>query len=122
MRTYCLDTYALWEIQFENPKYAFLLNQPFVITNWTIIEFYKTMLREFSKEVAMSWHNKFNPHYKEVGMDLLIKAVDFQNENKKEDMSLFDCIGYVFSVENNFIFVTGDKAFKNKKGVLFIMK
>ena len=118
----CLDTYALWEIQFENPKYAFLLNQPFVITNWTLIEFYKTMLKQFGKEIAMLWHEKFKPHCKEVGIDVLIKSVDFQHENKKDDMSLFDCVGYLFSLENNFKFVTGDKAFKNKEMVLFIQK
>ena len=118
----CLDTYALWEIQFENPKYAFLLNQPFVITNWILVEFYKTMLKQFGKEIAMLWHEKFKPYCKEVETGVLIKAVDFQHENKKEGMSLFDCVGYMFSLENNLTFVTGDKAFKNKKGVLFIQK
>ena len=118
----CLDTYALWEIQFENPKYAFLLNKPFVITNWTLTEFYKTMLKQFGKGIAMLWYDKFKIHGREVDNDLLIKAVDFQHENRKDDMSLFDCIGYVYALENNLTFVTGDRAFKNKKGVLFISK
>ena len=46
----------------------------------------------------------------------------FQLESKQEDLSLFDCMGYIFSLENNFDFVTGDRAFKDKKGVLFIQK
>ena len=118
----CLDTYALWEIQFENPKYTFLLNQSFVITNWTLVEFYKTMLKQFDKETAMFWYEKFKPYCEDVDSDLLIKSVDFQYENKKDDLSLFDCVGYVFSLQNNFTFVTGDRAFKNKKNVLFIQK
>ena len=119
---YCLDTYALWELQFENPKYAFLLNQSFTITNWTLVELYKTMSRELGRETAIIWYNKFKPYIKEVDIDVLIKAVDFQSENKKENVSLFDGVGYIFSLENNFTFVTGDRAFKNKRGVLFIPK
>lgn len=122
MVTYCLDTYALWEIQFENLKYAFLLNQSFVITDWTLVEFYKTMIREFNRDIAVNWCNKFKPHAKKVEIDLLIKAVDLQSENKKDNMSLFDCVGYIFSLQNDFTFVTGDRVFKNKKGVLFIPK
>ena len=118
----CLDTYALWEIQFENPKFAFLLNQPFVITNWTLVELYKTMLKQFGRDTALIWYEKFKVHCEEIAIDLLIKAVDFQHENRKEDVSLFDSIGYVFSLEHNYNFVTGDKAFKNKENVLFIQK
>ena len=122
MVTYCLDTYALWEIQFENPKYAFLLNQSFVMTEWTLVEFYKTMIRELSRDMAVEWSAKFKPYTKHVGIDVLIKAVDFQSENKKDNMSLFDCVGYIFSLQNNFTFATGDRAFKSRNGVLFIPK
>ena len=118
----CLDTYALWEIQFENPKYVFLLNSQFVVTNWTLVEFYKTMSQQLGKETALFWYNKFKVYCDEVKIDMLIKAVDFQNDYKKENMSLFDCVGYIFSLENNFTFVTGDRAFKNKKNVLYIPK
>lgn len=122
MVIYCLDTYALWEIHFENPKYSVLLNHPFVITNWTLVEFYRTMLKRYGKQTSMFWYNKLIAYIKDVNMDLLFKAVDYQHENKREDLSLFDCIGYVYSIENNFIFVTGDKAFKHRKSVLFIQK
>ena len=118
----CLDTYALIEIILENPKYSFLVNQHFVITNLTLVELYKTMLKKFGKEIALIWYDKFKPYCEDVDIDLLVKAVDFQYENRREDVSLFDCIGYIFSLENNLTFVTGDKAFKNKNGVLFIQK
>lgn len=118
----CLDTYALWEIQFENLKYAQVLTKPFTITTWTLTEFYKTMLKQFGKEIATMWYDKFKPYCEEVEIEILIKAVNFQDENKKEDMSLFDCVGYTFSLERGYTFVTGDKAFKDKKGVLFIKK
>ena len=43
-------------------------------------------------------------------------------ENKKQNMSFFDCVGYVYARENNIKFVTGDKEFEKKEGVLFIKK
>jgi len=122
MKVNCLDTYALWEIQLANPKYSPILNCPFIITDWTLVEFYKTMLKEYGKEIAVKWYEKFKPYFKRVDIDILIKAVDFHRENKREDISLFDSVGYIFSLEKNYIFVTGDKAFKNKEGVLFIQK
>lgn len=94
----------------------------FVITNWTLVEFYRTMLKIYGKQTSMFWYNKLIAYIKDVNMYLLFKAVDYQHENKSEDLSLFDCIGYVYSIENNFIFVTGDKAFKHRKSVLFIQK
>ena len=118
----CLDTYALWELILGNPKFAFLLNQPYVITNWTLIEFYKTLLQRFDKSTARMWYERFKPLTEDVHMETAIKAVEFQHDSKKEDMSLFDCMGYIFSLENDYDFVTGDKAFKDKKGVLFIQK
>jgi len=119
---YCLDTYALWEIQFENPKYLPLLSKTFVITKWTLIEFYKTLRREFSKEIAEYWVNKLLPFAVDVKIETLTKAVEFQLEMKKLNISLFDAIGYIYSIDNKLKFVTGDKAFKGLKDVLFISK
>ena len=118
----CLDTYALWEIILGNPKFTFLLNQQYVITNWTLVEFYKTLLQRFDKSTAIIWYNKFKSFAEDVNIEVAIKAVEFQHDSKKEGMSLFDCIGYLFSLENNYDFVTGDKAFKDKEGILFIQK
>ena len=118
----CLDTYALWEIQYQNTKFADIINNPFIITDWTLIEFYKTLLKEYDKKTAMYWVKQFLPHTREAKFEILVNAVDFQEENKGENLSLFDCVGYVFSLANNHTFVTGDKAFKNKKNVIFISK
>ena len=122
MKKNCLDTYALWEILRENPKYAKILNQPFVITEWTLAEFYKTLLREFEKTVAREWCNKLKPYAEVVSLSIVLEAINFQREHDKEDLSLFDCVGYMFSIKKGYMFVTGDKEFKNKKEVLFIQK
>ena len=122
MEEYCLDTYALWEIILGNPKFAFLLNSQYVVTNWTLIELYKTLLREFDKTKAKTWCGSFKPFVQNVGLDTAIRAVDYNIENKKDNLSIFDCIGYVFALENKLKFVTGDKKFRKRENVLFIGK
>ncbi|MBI5393042.1 hypothetical protein HZA96_04175 [Candidatus Woesearchaeota archaeon] len=119
---YCLDTYALWEIQFANEKFVKFLKEDFVITEWTLIEFYKTLLREYNQQTADYWSRRLLPHCKNISIEIALKSVLYQHENKKENMSLFDCIGYIYSQENNLVFVTGDKAFRNRAKVLFIQK
>lgn len=117
---YCLDTYALWEIQFENPRYVPFLSKPFVISEWTLVEFYKTMLKTYNKATADYWIRKFTSFVERVDLNILLKAVDFQEEHKKQNISLFDAVGYIFSLNKNFKFVTGDKAFKGMKGVIWV--
>lgn len=117
---YCLDTYALWEIQFGNKKFLRFLNEEIVIPDWTLAEFYKTLLKEYDEKTADYWFRKFKQYCKKVEIDILINAVLFQHTNKKQGMSLFDCVGYIYSLENDIKFVTGDKEFEHREGVLFI--
>lgn len=117
---YCLDTYALWEILNGNQKYVEVILSDFVITDWTLAEFYKTLLRQFDRSVAEYWMRKFEHYSMKVNLAIMKKAIDFQHENKKANMSLFDCVGYIFSLENNWKFVTGDKEFRTRPGVKFI--
>ena len=119
---YCLDTYALWEIQHANPKYSLFSNEPFVIAEWTFVEFYRSILKQYDKLTADYWLRKLQPFIRKVQIDTLLHAVVFQEENKKTDMSIYDCVGYTFAQENALLFVTGDKEFKEREGVLFIQK
>lgn len=119
---YCLDTYALWEIQYANPKFSLFSNEQFVITEWTFVEFYRSILKQYDKVTADYWLRKLQPFIKKVNLDILTKAVVFQEENKKTDISIYDAIGYIYAQENNILFVTGDKEFKGRNGVMFIQK
>ena len=118
----CLDTYALWEIIHGNPKFAFLLNDDFALTDWTLIELYKTLLKSFDKNFSQNWIEKFRPYARNVDFETIILAVDFLHENRKQDISLFDSVGYIYSKSNKMKFVTGDKEFKGMDNVLFITK
>ena len=119
---YCLDTYALFELFYGNPKFSEFFVEKSIVTNWTLIEFFKTMVKEHEKEKGEYWFQKMLPLCKEVHIEILKKAVIFQSENKKTNMSLFDAVGYMYAQEHALLFVTGDKEFKGREGVLFIQK
>jgi len=120
MKTKCLDTYALIEIHDENPNFINYLNEDFVIIDLIMAEFYGIMLRNYNEQTAQYLFKKFEAYLKPVDVKILIKAVKFRQENKKENLSFFDCVGYVYALENNMNFVTGDKEFKNKDNVEFV--
>ena len=119
---YCLDTYALIEIHNNNPNFLSILNKDFVITDLTMAEFYGIILREYNEKTANYLFRKFEAYLKQVEMTTLIKAVKFRYENKKQNLSFFDYVGYIFAVENNMKFVTGDKQFEERENVEYIKK
>jgi len=119
---YCLDTYALMEIAEGNPKFSFLIKEDIIIPSTTLAEFYWILLRNKNDEEAEYYVEKLQNFSMDVQKKILLKAQKFRYLNKKKNLSFFDCVGYIFSKENNYIFVTGDKEFKNVEGVKFIQK
>lgn len=118
---YCLDTYALIEIAEGNPKFSFLIKEDIIIPSTTLAEFYWILLRNKNEE-AEYYIEKLRNFSVDVQKKILLKAQKFRYLNKKKDLSFFNCVGYIFSRENNYIFVTGDKEFKNIEWVKFIQK
>lgn len=116
----CLDTYALVEISKGNKRFSALLNEEFAITDFTMAEFYALFYKESREDTAKYWHDKLSPYCRQVSRSTIIKALKYRVDNRKENLSVFDCVGYIFSLENNLKFVTGDQAFKYKEGVMFI--
>ena len=119
---YVLDTYALVEIKNGNPKFAHLLNSPFVIIDPTIAEFYIVIMKEDGEDEARYWYKKMSFYCRPIDKETLIKGLKFREANKKDNLSIFDAVGYIYARENDYLFVTGDKAFKNREGVEFIVK
>ncbi len=119
---FCLDTYALVEIAVANPKFTFLIREDYVIASTTFAEFYWVLLREKGKETAAYWADKLRPYVQEVTSAMMLKAMEFRLEHKPKNLSFFDCAGYIFSREQGYIFVTGDKEFRDFQKVRFIQK
>ena len=118
----CLDTYALVEICNGNSAFASLLSENVVITDITMAEFYADLYKKYGLKTADYWHKKLSSLCREVPREILIKAVRYRIDNKTENLSFFDCVGYMFAREHNFQFVTGDKEFKQKEGVYYMSK
>jgi predicted nucleic acid-binding protein len=118
----CLDTYALIEIYLENEKFSKYLEIEFVITDLTLAEFFGVMLRNYGEEEADFWFKKLEKYSVPADKDILKEAVKFRKKYKKQRVSFFDAVGYIFSVKNQYIFVTGDKEFENMIGVEFVKR
>ena len=118
----CLDTYALIEIYLGNEKFAGYLNVEFVINDLTLAEFYGVLLREYGEGEAELWFKKLERYSVQVNNKILIEAVKFRHTNKKQNISFFDAVGYIFSLKNGYIFVTGDKEFEKFANVEFKKK
>ena len=118
----CLDTYALIEIYLGNEKFAGYLNVEFVINDLTLAEFYGVLLREYGEGEAELWFKKLERYSVQVNNKILIEAVKFRHTNKKQNISFFDAVGYIFSLNNRYIFVTGDKEFEKFANVEFKKK
>ena len=118
----CLDTYALMEIYLGNEKFAGYLNVEFVINDLTLAEFYGVLLREYGEGEAELQFQKLERYSVQVNNKILIEAVKFRHTNKKQNISFFDAVGYIFSLNNRYLFVTGDKEFEKFANVEFKKK
>src|SRR3989338_3487260 len=117
-----LDTYALIEIYLGNEKFSGYLNEEFIVNDLTLAEYYGILLREYGENEAELWLKKLQIYSKKVSIEILIEAVKFRYEHKKQNISFFDAVGYIFSIKNGYYFVTGDKEFENLPNVEFKKK
>ena len=117
VRKFCLDTYALVELDKGNPRYRDINVEERAIPDLILVEFYGVLLREQGERVAEYWRKKLEPFVVRVELDLLFAAVQFRRVHRKKRLSFFDAVGYMYSLHNGYHFVTGDKEFKHFKKV-----
>lgn len=122
MVDYFFDSYAVIEVIKGNLKYANYFEEIPAITIFNLVEVYWSALRDFNEEVADEIYEKFKPFVFEVSDEILREAVKFRYKNKKRDLSYADCIGYLYALKNNLVFLTGDKEFEDLRNVEFMKK
>jgi predicted nucleic acid-binding protein len=118
----CLDTYVLVEIANKNPNFYRYTTSEFIIPDLILAEFYSVLLREKGEDIADYWFKKLESYSLPVNKHILIDAVKFRYKHKKSKISFFDAVGYMFSLRNGYVFVTGDKEFEKFKNVEFRKK
>ena len=80
-------------------------------------------MHEYTEDKAEEIYNKYSQCVVEISDEMLKEAIKFRKANKKKkkkDLSYTDCIGYVYAMKNNMIFLTGDKEFLGMKNVEFV--
>ncbi len=108
-----LDTYALVEIIKGNPKYCVFSSEECGTCLLNLYELYYQLLKDYGKEVAEQQFKQFNILKIEISEEIIPKASSFKLRYRKQNISYADALGYTLARENNLLFVTGDKEFKN---------
>lgn len=122
MVKYFFDSYAVVEIIDGNSKYEGYSDETFVMTIFNLSEIYWFALREYNEKEADEIYYYFKQFVVEISDEILKEAIKFRKKNKKRRLSYADCIGYVFALKNNILFLTGDKEFQNLPNVEFVRK
>ncbi|MAG16147.1 hypothetical protein CMO88_03735 [Candidatus Woesearchaeota archaeon] len=117
---YFFDTYALIEIYEGNEVYAKYAGVDFFLTELNLFEFHYYLLRKVIANNADTDAQQLLRHLADFNFELVKQASKFRLKNKKKDLSMTDCIGYIYACENNLVFLTGDKEFKGMPNVEFV--
>lgn len=117
---YFFDTYAVIELVTGSPFYAKFINETPTITIFNLAEIYYSALNNMDESKAEEIYEKYSCYVADVSDEILKEAMKFRKKNKKKNLSYTDCIGYIYAIKNNFIFLTGDKEFQNMENVEFI--
>jgi hypothetical protein len=120
MVDYFFDSYAVIEILKGNREYDKYVKKKMVITLFNLAEIYWAVLKDFNEEKADATYNNIKEHVIKISDTILKKAIKFRLKSKRKDLSYADCIGYIYAIENDLVFLTGDKEFKNMENVEFV--
>ena len=114
------DTYALIEIIGGNSKYKKFLDAILITSKYNLMELYYAFLRDYDEEMAEKYFNFWSSFIIHIPNETIKNAMKFKLLNKKDNLSYTDCIGYIYSVQNDIKFLTGDMKFKNLDHVEFV--
>ena len=120
-RSFFFDTYAIIEIIKQNPNYKdYIKGVGIITTKLNLMELHYNILREVSREEADKHFDRLTPFCVNFSDEELKEANLFKLKNKPKKLSYVDCLGYIIARKRNIPFLTGDKEFKDFKGVEFV--
>ena len=113
------DTYALLEIIEGNPNYEKFTDRKIIINNFIFAELCYT-LTKWNHPQKSYYTKRLKEQIKSINPNTIINAMKFRYRNKKKKLSTTDFLSYLMAQELGIKFLTGDKEFKNMKGVEFV--
>jgi uncharacterized protein len=122
MTNYFFDTYAIIELIKGNIKYEHLKDFPIITSIMNLAETYYALLLSNGKETADTIVASLDLNFLEITPEIVLDAALFRFQNKKQELSYIDSLGYILALKNNLLFLTGDKQFKYLESVEFISK
>lgn len=114
------DSYAVIEIIKGNPNYKYYTNSGILLTKLNIFEVYYSLIRDVGGKEAEKFIEKYYQFIIDFDKSTIKEASKFRLHNKKRNLSMTDCIGYILSKRIGVKFLTGDKEFKNLPNVEFV--
>ena len=117
---YFLDTYALIEIIEGNVRYKKFISEKTYTSIFNLYELYYSLLRDYDEVVAKKNFDQFKNIVIPIKEDNIFAASKFKLSYKKQRISYTDALGYSIAIQNNLVFLTGDKEFENMENVEFI--
>ena len=118
--SFFLDTYALHEIISGNPAYKRYEGVTFVTSRLNLMELYYGLLVKSGKKIAEENYDIMAKYAVEPDDDSIKEAMEFRMANRKLNLSYVDCVGYVIARRHDLLFLTGDAAFRDMKGVEYV--
>ena len=117
---YFHDTYAIIKLIGGAESYGSFKHFKIITSVLNIGEVYAILLRNFGKNRADEWFKGRNFEIVEITPETITEATYFRYMNRKEDLSITDCVGYILSLKTNLKFLTGGKEFQNMENVEFV--
>ncbi len=118
---YFFDTYAVLEIMQNSKNYEKYKGEIITTSILNMAEIYYFLLRTQDQKTADFLIKRMDFRLVNViRLDIALEASKLRFENKKEDISYIDCIGYCIAKSMNLKFLTGDEKFRDKVNVEFV--
>lgn len=117
---YFFDTYALVEIYEGNEAFAKYFDSSFFMTKLNLFEFHYYLLRKSGEKEADEVAGGFSPNIRDFDERIIKQASRFRLLHRSRNLSMTDCIGYIYAKENGMKFLTGDTEFRKMENVEFV--
>ena len=121
IRTLFFDSYAFFEILNGNLAYEPYTKEISIITTkLNLMELHYGLLRKEGKEKAEEFYEEYLKFVIDFSDEDIKEANQFRLEQKKQDLSYIDCLGYILAKKRGIKFLTGDGKFKDLANVEFV--
>ena len=114
------DSYAIIELFDGNPNYRKYAEEPLVTSVMNLAEVHYYYLKYGNEKGFFRLLSGMPLELLEISPRIVYNAMRFRYEHRKKKLSMIDCVGYSLAQTNNFVFLTGDKEFKDHPNVEWV--